>query len=253
MRANMHMTIQDYFRQIRGHSAVHRSSGDRMPVAQETDPSFARILEREKSTSEVRHRGLTIRDYLARPVAIRPPIVHRDPGPAPQGEPPEPAAPSPPVGKSVGNADTLSIDAAAPGAAHPQPGAAEVADRINASIEKVAKRYNLPTALVRAVVRAESGFRVRAVSPAGAQGLMQLMPATARELGVTDPFDIDQNIDGGAKYLRAMLDRFGGDVKLALSAYNAGPGTVARYNGEVPYAETRNYVDRVLRFAGRST
>ena len=78
---------------------------------------------------------------------------------------------------------------------------------------------------------------------------MQLMPATARELGVTDPFDIDQNIQGGAQYLRNMLDRFNGDMNLALSAYNSGPGTVAKYAGNVPYAETRTYVQRVLRYA----
>jgi len=106
--------------------------------------------------------------------------------------------------------------------------------------------------LIRGVIQAESNFRVGAVSRAGAQGLMQLMPSTAKELGVTKPFDIDQNIDGGARYLRKMLDRFGGDVKLALAAYNAGPGTVRKYAGNVPYRETIQYVDRVLRFSAQS-
>jgi hypothetical protein len=117
------------------------------------------------------------------------------------------------------------------------------------NVQKAAAKYNLPPALINAVIRAESNFKAKAVSPAGAQGLMQLMPATAKELGVKNPFDIEQNIDGGAKYLRKMLDRFGGNVRKALAAYNAGPGTVIKYNGRVPYPETRQYVKRVLRFS----
>jgi soluble lytic murein transglycosylase-like protein len=125
-------------------------------------------------------------------------------------------------------------------------------DRIEESIQKAAAKYSLPPGLIRAVIRAESNFQVDAVSRAGAKGLMQLMPATAKELGVTDSFDINQNIDGGAKYLRQMLDRFGGNVRKALAAYNAGPGTVIKYNGRVPYPETRQYVKRVLRFSGQT-
>jgi soluble lytic murein transglycosylase-like protein len=125
-------------------------------------------------------------------------------------------------------------------------------DRIEESIQQAAAKYSLPPGLIRAVIRAESNFQVDAVSRAGARGLMQLMPATARELGVTDSFDINQNIDGGAKYLRRMMDQFGGNIRKALAAYNAGPGTVIRYNGRVPYPETRQYVTRVLQFAGQS-
>jgi hypothetical protein len=117
------------------------------------------------------------------------------------------------------------------------------------NVQKAAAKYSLPPALINAVIRAESNFKAKAVSSAGAQGLMQLMPATAKELGVKNSFDIAQNIDGGAKYLRKMLDRFGGNVRKALAAYNAGPGTVIKYNGRVPYAETRQYVRRVLRFS----
>jgi hypothetical protein len=124
---------------------------------------------------------------------------------------------------------------------------------IKDTVRKAAAKYNLPPALITAVIRAESNFEVGAVSSAGAQGLMQLMPATAKELGVKNPFDIEQNIDGGTKYLRKMLDRFGGSVRKALAAYNAGPGTVMKYNGRVPYPETRQYVKRVLRFSRQMT
>jgi soluble lytic murein transglycosylase-like protein len=122
-------------------------------------------------------------------------------------------------------------------------------DKIEISVNKAAAKYNLPTKLIKAVIRAESNFNSHAVSTAGAQGLMQLMPATAEELGVKNPFDIDQNVDGGTRYLRKMLDKFGGDIKMALAAYNAGPGTVERYQGNVPYRETKQYVNRVLRFS----
>ncbi|MEW5762278.1 MAG: lytic transglycosylase domain-containing protein [Bacillota bacterium] len=107
-------------------------------------------------------------------------------------------------------------------------------------------RFELPRGLVEAVARAESGLNPRAVSPAGALGLMQLIPGTARALGVADPFDPVQNVEAGARYLRQLLDRFGGDLRLALAAYNAGPGTVERYRGVPPYAETRAYVEKVL-------
>lgn len=121
---------------------------------------------------------------------------------------------------------------------------------VEKSIQQAAAKYNLAPELIRSVIRAESNFQAGAVSPAGAKGLMQLMPETAKDLGVTNVFDVHQNIDGGARYLRQMLDRFGGDLKRALAAYNAGPGAVEQYNGDVPYVETRQYVKRVLRSAG---
>lgn len=125
-----------------------------------------------------------------------------------------------------------------------------VREDIERSIQEAAKTYDLPPELIRGVIQAESDFQVEAVSSAGARGLMQLMPATAKDLGVEDPFNIDQNIDGGSRYLKNMLVRFGSDLKMALSAYNAGPGTVERYGGDVPYSETRQYVARVLEFSG---
>ncbi len=119
---------------------------------------------------------------------------------------------------------------------------------IERSISKAAADYNLPHDLIRSVIRAESNFNAKAISRAGAQGLMQLMPDTARELGVRNPFDIRENIDAGSRYLKQMINLFGGDIRKGLAAYNAGPGTMRRFNGEVPYHETRQYVERVLSF-----
>ncbi len=113
-------------------------------------------------------------------------------------------------------------------------------------IKQAADEAGVPPALVKAVAKAESGFNPQATSGAGAQGLMQLMPGTARGLGVTDPFDPLQSLRGGAKYLRQQLDRFGGDYPKAIAAYNAGPGAVQKYGGVPPYAETQAYVPRVM-------
>lgn len=115
----------------------------------------------------------------------------------------------------------------------------------DAIIDDHARAHGLSPVLVRAVIEAESAFNPRAVSRVGAMGLMQLMPGTAKDLGVADPFDPADNIRGGTKYLRTLLDRFGGDVRLALAAYNAGPGAVERYDNVPPYRETRDYVAKI--------
>ena len=109
-----------------------------------------------------------------------------------------------------------------------------------------ASAWGVDPALVKAIIANESGFDANATSKTGAQGLMQLEPGTAAELGVRDAYDPAQNISGGTRYVRGLLDRFHGDLRLAIAAYNAGPGAVMKYNGVPPYAETQAYVENVL-------
>jgi soluble lytic murein transglycosylase-like protein len=116
---------------------------------------------------------------------------------------------------------------------------------INAAIEQAAARHNVDPNLVRAVIKVESNFNPNAVSRKGAMGLMQLMPATARELNLTNPFDPEQNVDAGVRHLKHLMESFGGDVRLSLAAYNAGAGAVERSAGIPHIAETRNYVRRI--------
>lgn len=137
------------------------------------------------------------------------------------------------------------LTGAAAAGASARPGVPMGAE-LEAMIGRVAAKHGVPDWLVRNVVKAESGGNPIARSPVGAMGLMQLMPGTAAELGVSDPFNPAENLDGGTRYLRQMLDRFGGDVAKAVAAYNAGPGAVEKHGGIPPYAETQAYVKRVL-------
>jgi soluble lytic murein transglycosylase-like protein len=156
-----------------------------------------------------------------------------------------PSAPStPPAATSfasvLGQATAAAAPAATPTATPTTPSS------LDGAISDAGARYGVDPNLLRALIAQESGFDPNATSAAGAQGLTQLMPSTAASLGVTNPYDPVQSIDGGAQYLRTQLDRFGGDVSKALAAYNAGPGAVERFGGVPPYAETQRYVQQVL-------
>ncbi len=159
-------------------------------------------------------------------------------------------APATPAAAPAPTAPTSSF-AGALAAAQTSPSAAPVSgtgasSAFDAQINAAAASNGIDPALLKGLVSQESGFNPSARSGAGAVGLTQLMPATASALGVTNPLDPAQSLQGGAKYLREQLDRFGGDETLALAAYNAGPGAVQKYGGVPPYAETQNYVTSVM-------
>jgi len=195
-------------------------------------------------------------DVFANIAAVQNRIAEITGAPAPGSEQPAPVAAgasrfagaladalkpaNPALGLAPGGAD-------APGSGVPSVVSAPVPPaQIDALVQQNAATWQVDPALIKAVIANESGFNANATSPVGARGLMQLMPETAASLGVRDSYDPAQNVAGGARYLRGLLDRFGGDKRLAIAAYNAGPGAVEKYGDVPPYAETRNYVQNVL-------
>lgn len=250
----------------RGLSAIHKVRSDQMPSATSSDfKGLLAAFETQPEKNPFKTRGLTIADYRARPVISKSRFRAQL----------KPAATqlkntvtnqfatlqvSPAIQKDtlktrlLGTREIKAAGSTEKSDVRTDPRGTNLTQQqiIEKEVLKAAEKYDLSPQLIKAVIRAESNFDVQAVSSAGAQGLMQLMPTTARELGVNNPFDIEQNIDGGAGYLRKMLDQFGGNVRIALAAYNAGPGTVSKYGGRVPYPETHQYVRRVLRFAGQT-
>ena len=267
MPSENNLTVRDYFDRVIGSRPRNKRTMSSARKRSSGTGRFHQILSsrqrQDSNKAQTKRGGLRISDYLARPVqarhtdkprlAITPseksktdaPSINLNPGITnSEALTRKPTISSGPAKKAV-----LSLHSASLRTSHQQSGVGE-RQKIETSILKAARKYDLPVNLIKSVIRAESNFQVKAVSHAGAQGLMQLMPATARELGVKDPFNIAENIDGGSRYLRKMLDSFGGDLKLALAAYNAGPEAVIKYGGKVPpYRETQQYVRRVLRFA----
>ena len=208
--------------------------------------SFTDMLRRELASLESRCAAM-LRALFAPSSGSGPSDGSSSGGPA-QGN-----ASAPATGRRHGTPAGAGADASSSGAQAQGAGAMQAQTggpsgpvRYATIIDDAAKRNSLDPALLSAVIDQESGFRADVVSSAGAVGLMQLMPDTARELGVTDPFNPAQNVDGGAKYLRSLLDRYGGRLDLALAAYNAGPAAVDRYGGVPPYAETQAYVAGIM-------
>jgi hypothetical protein len=263
-----HLTARDYFDQVLVSRASQRKAYLSQGMKKSGDRTFQQMLTAWKDQpaghqKNIEVGGLTIVDYRKNPVRIKCRYKYRTSSPESDQNAVKPDDSGPestevkPNGLAVAQKlisgsirRPMQLLAQAESASSPNQKNTTDSLKIEKSIRMAARKYNLSTGLLKGVIRAESNFQVKAVSHAGAQGLMQLMPGTAKELGVKNPFDIEQNIDGGARYLRKMLDNFGGDIEVALAAYNAGPGAVERYGGQIPpYQETEQYVERVLKFS----
>jgi hypothetical protein len=266
MPSENHLTVRDYFNRVIGAGPRNKRALSADRTGSTGTRGFHQILssrQRLDSTrSAAKSRGLKITDYLARPVhakskfklhslktTVKQSIANTDifPGhPAlseSKGLPQKASAPAPSIKNGLSRLRSSGRQSVQ------KKAGSDERQKIESHILNAAQKYDLPVNLITSVIRAESNFDAKAVSRAGAQGLMQLMPATARELGVKNPFNIAENIDAGSRYLRKMLDSFEGNLKLALAAYNAGPDAVIKYGGKVPpFRETQQYVKRVLKF-----
>jgi soluble lytic murein transglycosylase-like protein len=190
----------------------------KMPTANQNQSKFAAMLDalgrgdQSKSQSDV--KPLTLEDYRNQSLRVRTKILR----------------------SNIRETTTDRLN----------KGELKAPDQIQKIIEDAALSCSLPAKLVAAIIKVESNFNPRAVSSEGARGLMQLMPTTAANLGVKNSFDIKENVNAGCRYLKKMLDRFDGNLELAVAAYNAGPGAVEKYGKIPPYKETQNYVKKVL-------
>jgi len=187
--------------------------------------------------------GKLVRSVIvtSRPVAPRA-VPSRLPSGAPSGVPSGPATEISVVPRVV---NPVSLAPTEKQVSAPELAASRMPGSLHDAVERIAAEQELPPELIHSVIRVESNYNPNAVSPKGARGLMQLIPSTARRFGVADAFNPVDNIQGGAKYLKYLLDLYGGNYGLALAAYNAGEGAVARYGDIPPYPETRNYVQSV--------
>ncbi|MBF0492332.1 MAG: lytic transglycosylase domain-containing protein [Deltaproteobacteria bacterium] len=175
-------------------------------------------------------KNMTLKDYWAQALPVRNVQPHKDKAEGLNGK------------KEIKNFEqALQLENASQGNTTP------VKAEIQKAVEDAAQAFSLPISLLHSVIKAESNFNPRASSPAGAKGLMQLMPGTAKEMGVKHIYSIEENVRGGAKYLRNMMDRFDQNVQLALAAYNAGPGAVKKHGGIPPYKETQKYVAKIMK------
>lgn len=265
MSTGNHLSVRDYFDQVLFGRTTTRKAISTGKTESSGGKTFQQLLT-SLGNQQANYRGnkptgLKVTDYLSNPVHVKCHYIYRNsPASSANKEGTANKAASTPVAAPDDDSVDKTIQKSREKSETPQTMASSAVSPtqsalieglvIEKNIHTAARKYELPPELLRGVIRAESNYQVRAVSHAGAQGLMQLMPGTAKELGVDNPFDIEQNINGGARYLRKMLDKFDGDIKLALAAYNAGPGAVEKYGGEVPpYQETERYVDKVLRFS----